>query len=202
MATYLIPEAIAKTAVGFDIQMTGNIKSNTSKMNNATQTVEFPGDLWSIRMEFAPRLHQDFYAHEAFWNRFRGIGHRLMVWHLAHWMPSGTLRSGAVVNGIHAAGSNTLAIRAAGSETLNVGDNIHVQLDDGNWQFCQIAYSTGSGLGIVTELVAPLRRQANANAAIAWFRPTIICLITAPPFMSYRSVVSEGYTVEAVEVPV
>jgi hypothetical protein len=202
MSTYLLPDVIAEKCVGFDIQMVGNVMSNTSPLNNVTRTAEFPGDLYSIRVEFAPMFHHEFVAHEVFWNRLRRNAHRFQIWRLVNrGVPRGTLRGSPTVRTAAVRGANFLNITGDVGGTLIPGDMLGVTLDNAVVQPVQVAVASGAGSTLTVELVAPLRRAANQNALIYWYRPLITCVLTAPPFPSYRSVVSEGYTIEAIEVP-
>lgn len=198
MTTYALPAAIASKAIGFDIQIRGNVHANASPMNGVTRTQEFPGDLWMVRIEWPGMYHAEFEAHRAFWSRLRGMAHRVLLWPLINsGVPRGTMRGSPTLSSPASAGANTVIVTGIG--TLLAGDFIGILLANGTVQLCCIAAATGTHT-VTCELVSPLRRDAAVGAAVVWDRPTVEMILTAPPFPSYRMVVSEGYTIEAIEV--
>ncbi len=184
------------------MQMSGNVMINQSPLNKATQRVEFPGDLWIVRAEFPPIPHAEFAAIEAFWNRFRGIAHTLRIWHMLRPVPRGTMRGFPFVSIPAAEGANTIRINVGFGATLLVGDMIGVTLSTGALQLCQVCGVANSGSDVlILDIVPPLRRNALTNAAIVWDKPWVDCMVTSPPFLTGVPVVSNEFSIEAIEVP-
>ncbi len=200
MTVYAVSQSMMSKLVGFDMQMTANpVGVNQSPMNRRTQTVEFPGDKWVIRMEWPELPWRDFQSHKAFWNRIRGPIHRVRVWcPINGGRPFGSLGGSPELGSDAGEGNNSVLISASPGSTLLPGDLFGVTLADATTQLCEAAQVSGTGM-ITVQLSAPLRKSAIAGSTITWNRPTVDCIVTAAMFPSYRSVVSEGYSVELIE---
>jgi hypothetical protein len=197
MTTFAIPTAITSKAIGFDMQMTSNVQINQSPTNRAMQTVAFPGDLWVIRAEWPQLYTAEFRAHSAFWNGVRGAANRVRFWPMVNrGVPFGTMRGSPTLNAAASEGANAVVV--SGTGTLLAGDYIGVTLTDGTTQLCEIREASGTNT-VTCQLVAPLRSAASAGGAVIWNKPTVDCILTSAPFPSHRMVLSEGYTIEAVE---
>lgn len=180
--------------------MLGNVMINQSPLNMAVQRVEFPGDMWLIRIEFAPTMKRDFLRVEAFWNRLRGKAHNLRIWHLGHPVPYGTISGSPALSTAAVQGANSISISAAGGSTLEPGDMLGVTLNNGRTKLVQV--TEANGVGNITALITPpLPRAAVTGAAIIWNRPTVDCMVTSAVFMSHRQGYGDGFSIECVEIP-
>lgn len=200
MSVYLFPEWLQPDSFG--LQLSGNVQVNQSPMNRATQTVEFPGDLWIVRAEFPPMPRAQFRRVHAFFNQFRGgLAHRLRIWDVSHPVPAGTMR-GSPTCAAATEGANQVVITADSGATLLAGDMIGVPLSTGVLQLCEVVNATGTGT-ITVDITPPLRRSVNAGAAIEWDKPTMDCVIVEHPFPTVVTQgVSDEFSFQAIEVPV
>lgn len=198
MTIYTLPNKRLFYPRRADAQMGGNVMVNRSPMNKAAKSVEFPGDMWVLRLEYginytvAERDEQ-----RAFWHRFRGQAHLLRCWHVYHPVPRGTLR-GTPTAAAAVEGANSLVITGSSGETLLEGDFLEVTLSDAGTQLIEVASASGTGT-ITIGLVAPVRKSVSAGATVVWNRPSANFLLTEAPFIPHEPIVSSGFTIEAVE---
>lgn len=200
MSTYLFPDWLHPDSFG--MQMPGNVKANQSPMNFAVKTVENPGDLWIVRAEFPPMPRAQYRRAQAYFNRLRGMAHRMRIWNLDHPYPAGTMR-GNPTCAAAPEGASQVVITASSGATLIEGDWIGIPLQSGLVKLCNVAGASTSGSTITVDISPPLPQAVNAGAAVVWNRPTVDCILTQAPFLPViTGGVGDEFSFEAIEVPV
>lgn len=93
--TYAWPSTRAWEPNSFEMRILPNAFTFTSPYSKSTQTVDFLGERWQVKLEMpASRDKVQGAAFEAFFDRLRGPVNLISMWNLQRPLPQGTLRDG------------------------------------------------------------------------------------------------------------
>lgn len=198
MAIHTIPEWHRNYIVGFEIDLLNNVIENRSKLNMAVKTREFPGDSWMIGIEYRGMPLTEFWAVRAFWLGVRGKANHVRTYVLDHGIPAGAMRGSPTADAAGEGWVNMVIRNSTGG--LLQGDFIGVQLITGVKQLLMVRNSQGVTV-LAVDTAPPLRRGVAAGSPVTWDRPYVDCLIVEPPKFATRGNMSEGFSVQLLEVP-
>jgi hypothetical protein len=201
MTVYALPSWHSRYFTNFEIDLLENVMVNRSKLNFATQTVEFPGDCWVVGFEYRGMPLSEYRSVRAFWLTLRTKAHRVRVWVADHSVPTGTLRGSPTLTALHGEGANAIGVQTTTGSTLLTGDFVGVTLNNNYQQLVLIHNAFTVGSVITAEITPPLRRAANGGAIVTWSKPYLDCMIVERPTFHTRGNMGEGFTVGLIEVP-
>lgn len=93
--TYNWPTTAGWSPNAFEMRVIPNAFTFTSTYSKTTQTVDFLGERWAIKLDLPPDIDKILGgAREAFFDRLRGPVNLIAMWNLRRPIPQGTLRDG------------------------------------------------------------------------------------------------------------
>lgn len=194
MATITYPDTPTFVPEQFSIELRANVLVSVSPLTGALTTLQIPGSRWLFALQMPTGSPEWQAQREALLSKLEGQANRLTMWHMGRPVPRGTMRGSPTLASTALAGATTLSISTTGTlkagDMIGVGSQLHQVVDD--------ATPAGS---VLTVNVRPARRiQANAGTAVAWDRPTALCVPTNPGVaVTYRSMKGGGYLLELME---
>lgn len=150
--------------------LTPNTKMFTSPLSMVSQTIEYPGALWSCAMSFAPMTYLQAQVMEAWIISLVGRSGRASLYPFHRQTPRGTLNGTVQVNGAGQTGTTLLLKNCGAGTSFLAGDFFSV-----NSQLVQVqATATANGAGLMTVTFRPPLRQSPANSnPITYVRPLV-----------------------------
>lgn len=153
----------------FEMRVVPNAMTFTSPYSKSTQTIDFLGERWSVKMDIPALVDKRIgAAREAFFDRLRGPVNLVSIWNIQRPVPQGTFRDGAVGADIPQL-SNTGLFFVQPGATFYAGDHFSI-----NGQLMRVmadAASDNQGNATV-EFLPRARALIPAATPIVWLKPT------------------------------
>lgn len=170
-----------------------------SNFGGGIASSEIPGARWvaEVAMPDTAKAQGHQQPIEAFLAMVRGPANRLIMGHLGHRFPAGTL-SGAVLSGGALQGALTMTLIGIGKPAP--GDMLTVITADGN-QWVMVTKAVEAPGGSDIWFSPPLRAAVAASSVVTYLNTTTRWIILpAPVLVEYRFAVNTGVSFRLIEV--
>lgn len=147
MATYDWPSNLEPAACSLVLEP--NVREFASPYTGSYEVVDLIGERWRMALELPPMLRATAAAHEAYFNRLRGIN-TIRALHFDRPEPLGTARGSMTLSATAAQGATSLSITGAvATPNLMTGSSFEIDTDANGRADSWLSYTAGS-TGTVT----------------------------------------------------
>lgn len=147
MATYDWPSNLEPAACSLVLEP--NVREFASPYTGSYEVVDLIGERWRMALELPPMLRATAAAHEAYFNRLRGIN-TIRALHFDRPEPLGTARGSMTLSATAAQGATSLSITGAvATPNLMTGSSFEIATDANGRADSWLSYTAGS-TGTVT----------------------------------------------------
>ena len=227
MSVYTWPSTAGWSPNAFEMRVIPNAFTFTSTYSKTTQTIDFLGERWAVKVDLANDNNLILgAAREAFFDRLRGPVNLIAMWNLRRPLPQGTLRDGggtaqwknnAAVNAnwvnnvaaaatwstsgpvIYAANQldGTIVIATTPGKTLLAGDHFGAGLQ----LFRVMADATADSAGKLTVEVLPrVRTTLPISTPVVCTKPTANFMLKADGVpITWRPGMFDGASLDLIE---